>query len=87
MKKLLAGLMLMLCLSFPVLGGHTQTSGAFCNCTPINGVCPCCGGIQGAVRNHEDVSTVAQNASDCAEPALAHGYARLAFLMWLKLKA
>ena len=33
MKRFFSGCLLMLCLSFPALGGHTVSGGFYCDCT------------------------------------------------------
>jgi hypothetical protein len=78
-------LLLILCLSAPAFAGHTQSGGRWCECNYVQGVCPCCG-LLGAARDHENES-FDQNASGDARPTVDIGVIRLAFLMWLKVKA
>lgn len=83
MKPVIAVVTLIMCLSFPVLAGHTQTGyGNECECIPVGSVCQCCGAKLSVATNQENVS-INQNASDGA----GLGVIRLAFMMWLKLKA
>jgi hypothetical protein len=87
MKKLLAVSLLIFCLSFPAFGGHTTQGNVLCECTPIQGACPCCGGTLSTAYDQESENElINQNASDI-EPSFELGLVLLAFLMWLKLKA
>ena len=88
MKKLLSVSLLILCLSFPVFGGHTTQGNVFCECTPVQSVCPCCGGGDLlTVANDQENDSINQNASDGAELTLELSAIRMAFLMWLKTRA
>ena len=88
MKRFLSVCLLMLCLCLPVIGGHTQQGGygKLCECTPINGVCPCCGGSL-TVANEQENDSINQNASDGTEPTFELGVIRMTFLIWLKMRA
>jgi hypothetical protein len=72
----------------PAYAGHS-TSGGFgwCECTPVQGVCPCCGGINRAAANDQvsDSESITQNASDTSDGALELDL--LWFLMWLNIRA
>lgn len=84
MKRLVSVCLLMLCLSLPVFGGHHLQGGfGYCDCDPVGNVCPCCGGSLLAVANDQENDSITQHASDGAELSII----RLAFLMWLKIKA
>ena len=84
MKRLLVVLTLICSLSLPVVGGHQQMGGgAYCHCTPVEDICPCCGGNIRTVANDEENDSMSQHASDGAEL----GVIRLAILMWLKVRA
>jgi hypothetical protein len=78
--------MIIFALSLPVLGGHNQVGGRWCECDTVQGVCPCCGGLLGVTSNQENEST-SQHVSDDEQPMLEIGIIRMAFLMWLKVKA
>ena len=39
MRKLLWGCLLLLCLSFPALGGHTVINGGYCDCGAPGCIC------------------------------------------------
>ena len=86
MKRLVSVCLLMLCLSFPVFGGHVPQGGygQLCGCNPINNVCPCCGWSGITTADDQEHDSTIQNAS---EPSLELGVIRVAFLMWLKIRA
>ena len=87
MKRVFTILLLTLCLSAPAFSGHTQTGDRrVCECTVVQGVCPCCGAPLNAAT-YQGNECFDQNASGEAEPAVELGIIRLAFLMWLKVKA
>ena len=87
MKRVFIILLLTLCLSVPAFSGHTQTGNRrVCGCNVQQGICPCCGSFLGAAISHEN-DYFDQNASGEAQPAVELGIIRLAFLMWLKIKA
>jgi hypothetical protein len=81
--------MLIFCLSFPALGGHTQP-GEFiaCQCTPVEGVCPCCGfmGLT-AESDQENVLTAQSAVSESRETTQDWDIALKVLLMWLKVIA
>jgi hypothetical protein len=79
--------MLILVLSFPALAGHTTTGYGWCNCNPVQGVCPCCGGIFNIASSDQQDEKPVQKAPDGVEPASELGLVLLAFLLWLKLRA
>ena len=90
MKKFLFVCLLMFALSSPAFAGHTQSgdnrSSSYCECTPVHGVCPCCGAVLGAVYHQED-EPICQDGADGAGLTVGPRVIRLAFLMWLKLGA
>jgi hypothetical protein len=79
--------MLILCLSFPALAGHTRPGYGWCECIPVEGVCPCCGGIFNITTRDQNDEKPSQKASDGVDPAPELGLVLLAILMWLKMKA
>lgn len=82
MKRLFSVCLLILCLSFPAFAGHTQAGDyGYCPGTPVEGVCPYCGGNLAAVQEDESTN---QDVSDDAKPTAELGLIRLAFLIWLK---
>jgi hypothetical protein len=84
MKRLIGVVTLILCLSFPVFSGHTQTGfGRQCECNLVNNVCPCCGASFLSVANDQENNLATQHDADGAEFRVI----RLAVLMWLKLRA
>lgn len=85
MKRSFTILLLILCLSTPVFAGHSQMGGRWCGCNFVQGVCPCCG-VNSPATNLE-IETFDQNASGDARPTVETSIIRLAFLMWLKVKA
>jgi hypothetical protein len=83
MKRFLVVLTIICSLSLPVFAGHHQMgSGAYCNCEPVQNICPCCGGFLGAAYSQENDS-ISQHDLDGAEL----GIVRLAILTWLKMRA
>ena len=87
MKKSLFICLLIFALSSPAFAGHQQAGGyGYCECTPVNGVCPCCERTFDAARIQGD-EPICQFFSDDTEPMLEPGFIRLALLMWLKLGA
>lgn len=87
MRRLLASLMLIITLSVPVFSGHVPVGGGrYCDCAPVEGYCPCCGGILN-LANNQEAESISQHMSDCTEPAINLGLIRLALLTWLKIRA
>ena len=87
MKRLFAVCMLMLCLSFPAIAGHALPGGAYCDCTPINGSCPCCSASdlsQTAISDSEPVTEPADSTGADLLPELE--VLTVALLLWLRLK-
>ena len=88
MKRLLVVLTLICSLSLPAFGGHTQLGGgAFCQCDPVENICPCCGGSFLTVANDQENDSISQHVSDGTEPAIELGVIRVVFLIWLKIRA
>ena len=84
MKRLAAVVIFICALSIPSFGGHIPAGGIWCECMPVQGVCQCCGGNLSLAQENESIS---QHASDDEQPMLEIGIIRMAFLMWLKVKA
>jgi hypothetical protein len=84
MKRGLAVLLLIVCLSLPALAGHTTQGDRWCKCPAVQGICHCCGSNLNLAQENESIS---QHASDDVQPMLEIGIIRMAFLMWLKVKA
>jgi hypothetical protein len=80
MKRLLAVLMLILCLSFPVLAGHQQIGGAYCVCGAPDCICD-----PGEVPMYQTTSSF--ESGTLSDPASELAIAILALLFWLRLKA
>jgi hypothetical protein len=82
MKRLLATLTLIICLSFPILAGHTQASGVWCNCddpsSHINGQ-----STTGISDGHEGTL---DNVDQSTTPDLELALLLLAMLFLLKPK-
>jgi hypothetical protein len=88
MKRLFAVCLLMLCLSFPAFGGHTLGGGRYCECTPVNGTCPCCSAselAQTAIADTEPVTAPADPTR--ADSSLEFEILIVTLLLWLRLKA
>jgi hypothetical protein len=79
MKRLLSVCLLMLCLSFPVFGGHTVSSGYACECRTPGCVEDYAGECDGQVAN--------QQGATPNDDAMVLGIALVALLFWLRLKA
>jgi hypothetical protein len=82
MKRLVAVVSLIICLSFPVLGGHTQSGDSYCDC----GTAGCvesypgeCGSNYQPVRTRQNESPRDVNAE--------LGILIVAVLLWLRLRA
>jgi hypothetical protein len=85
MKRLAAVFTLIFVLSLPVFAGHNQVGGAYCDCTPVNGACPCCsasGLSRTALDEKEPVTENADSNSTDSLPELL----LLGILVWLRLK-
>jgi hypothetical protein len=80
MKRLVAVLSLIICLSFPVFAGHTQSGNAYCDC-PTAGCIEDypgeCGGLYAATQQSKSPSNAAAEL----------GIVIVALLLWLRLKA
>jgi hypothetical protein len=91
MKRFVAVVSLILCLSFPVLSGHNQAGGGFatCECTPVEGVCPCCGYIRLAAEPDQENDTVTQDTVTTGERETSPEWeaALTVILWWLRLTA
>ena len=87
MKRLAAVVIFICALSVPSFAGHIPAGGIWCECTPVQGVCECCGGNLLTVANNQENESISQHASDDEQPMLEIGIIRMAFLMWLKVKA
>ena len=69
MKKLLSVCLLIFALSFPAFAGHTQAGGfGWCECTPVQGVCSCCGGSFLTVANDQENNSISQHVLDGTGP-------------------
>jgi hypothetical protein len=55
MKKLLSVSLLMLCLSFPVFGGHNVAGGSYCD--PCDNITCICDGHNGRANSTQDESS------------------------------
>ena len=82
MKRFLAVSLLMLCLSFPTFGGHTQTGGEPCSCRTAG----CIEDYQGECSNKALTSGDTPQDGSTGIPAEL-GIALVAILLWLRLKA
>jgi len=71
----------MLCLSFPVLGGHTITGGAYCDCGSLG----CVEDYPGECSIKHNVAT--QQDDSPTDAAAEIGILLVALLFWLRLKA
>jgi hypothetical protein len=88
MKRLVVVVMLVLALAFPVLAGHSQPGGAYCECTPVGNVCPCCGSLGLSRTANQEEESVAVNAdSNSTDPLPEFSLLLLGILVWLRLKA
>jgi hypothetical protein len=90
MKRLLSVCLLMLCLTFPVLGGHTMPQGRYCDCVPVQGTCPCCGMILNGFTPEsvqDDGASDSQHDSAPNDKAVELGTMIDAFFMWLEVRA
>ncbi len=88
MRRLMVVVTLILCLSCPILAGHTQTGfGRQCECNPVGDICQCCGASLLTVTPNQENDSITQHDSDGTGPMLELSVIRMAFLMWLKVKA
>jgi hypothetical protein len=88
MKRLVIVFMLVLAFAFPVSAGHSQPGGAYCECTPINGVCPCCSDHGLAQVANQETDSATENAdSNSADSLPEFALLLLGVLVWLRLKA
>ncbi len=79
MKRLLAVLLLILCLSFPALAGHTVAGGYACSCETVG----CIEDYPGECRGH-NTNQQSQSPSD---NSAALGIVIVALMFWLRLRA
>ena len=79
MKRLLAVLLLMLCLSFPAFAGHTMPGGYACECGTVGCVADYPGECFGYGTNQQG-----QSPSD---DSAALGIVIVALMLWLRLRA
>ena len=79
MKRLLAVLLLMLCLTFPVFAGHTLQGGYACTCGTVGCIEDYPGECFGYGTNQRSNSPIDDSA--------ALGIVILALMFWLRLKA
>ena len=79
MKRLLAVLLLMLCLSFPVFAGHTLQGGYACECRTAGCIEDYPGECFGQGTN--------QQSNSPSDDSAALGIVIVALLFWLRLRA
>jgi hypothetical protein len=80
MKRFLSVSLLMLCLSLPAFGGHTQAGGAYCEC----GTSGCVEDYPGECgRLHRDI----EPSKSPSETSAELGILLVALLLWLRMKA
>jgi hypothetical protein len=78
MKRLVVVFMLVLALAFPVLAGHSQPGGAYCDC----GTPGCVEDYKGECDGYRLRTTHETDA-----PTSELGIVLVALLLWLRLKA
>ena len=78
MKRLLSVGLLMLCLSFPALAGHTQAGGYACAC-----------GTAGCIEDYagECGNSATQQSNTPVGETTGLGIVIVALMLWLRLKA
>jgi hypothetical protein len=81
MKRLLSVSLLMLCLTFPGLAGHTVTGGAYCDC----GTPGCVEDYPGECRRSGQSAT--QQSKSPGDSTAELGILLVALQLWLRLKA
>jgi hypothetical protein len=88
MKRVLAVCLLILALAFPSFAGHTTQGNSYCDCTPVNGACPCCGSFGLSRTANQEEEPVAVNADSNSTDSLPEfELLLLGVLVWLRLKA
>jgi hypothetical protein len=79
MKRLLAVLLLMLCLSFPAFAGHTVAGGYACECGTVG----CVADYEGECNGHG----ANQQSQSPGSGAVELSIVIVALMLWLRLRA